>query len=373
MTYELNQKVKELVPYEPELGKFTVRLDANESFLPLHQDIKKDMMALVKKVALNRYPDSKSTDCCQAFADYYGIDSSFVTAGNGSDELIDLILGGFFARGEKLLITEPDFSMYRFYAQKAELQVISYQKTADFRIEPQALIDLAKKENCRGLIFSNPCNPTSQGLKKGALRMILKALPDTLVILDEAYMDFWNQSILSEAAEYDNLIILRTCSKAMGGAAIRLGFAVCPLPLTAAIRALKSPYNVNGLTQAAGLALLKRQDILKDALADILAGRGFLAGALTKLEQEWQDTLLAFSLVPESKTNFLVLRFRDKSKHREVADYLKRKKILIRCFPDFLRITVGSPEENQAFLAALRKMAALKKYQRKANNAPKNE
>lgn len=364
MTYELNQKVKELVPYEPETGKYAVRLEANESFLPIHKDIKKDMAALIRKIAFNRYPDPKATECCKAFADYYGINPALVTAGNGSDELIGLILSGFFSRGEKLLIAEPDFSMYRFYAQAAELQVVSYQKTEDFRIDPQAFIELAQKENCRGLIFSNPCNPTSQGLKKGALRMILKALPDTLIILDEAYMDFWNQSILTEVEEYNNLIILRTCSKAMGGAAIRLGFAVCRQELAAAVQALKSPYNVDSLTQAAGLALLKRQDILKDALADILAGRGFLAGALTKLEQEWQDTPLAFSLVPESKTNFLVLRFRDKSKHQEIADYLKRKKILIRCFPDFLRITVGSPEENQALLAALRKMAGLKKYQK---------
>jgi histidinol-phosphate aminotransferase len=246
--------------------------------------------------------------------------------------------------------------MYAFNAHIAELEVVRYQKTDDYRIEPAALIELAKQENCRGLIFSNPCNPTSQGLRKMPLRTILKELPDVLVILDEAYMDFWNQSLIGEVAEFDNLIILRTLSKALGGAAVRLGFAVCQKELTKALRSVKSPYNVSSMSQAAGTAILKHPDILKDALMDILAARGFLAGALLKLEAEWAGTPYAFHMVPEPKTNFVVLCFENEDKQKEIFNALKKKGILVRCFPDFLRVTVGSLEENQKFLEGLRAM-----------------
>jgi histidinol-phosphate aminotransferase len=356
MVYEINDKVKNLLPYEVEKGRFKVRMDSNESYLPVHADIKKDILSLTRKVAFNRYPDTVAAKCCQAFADYYGVDPDMVTAGTGSDEWITLIMHGLFSRGEKVLITDPDFSMYAFNAHLAELDVVRYQKTEDYRIEPAVLIELAKRENCRGLILSNPCNPTSQGLRKMPMRAILKELPDVLIILDEAYMDFWNQSLINEVTEFDNLIILRTLSKALGGAAVRLGFAVCQKKLTKALRSIKSPYNVSSMSQAAGTAILKHPDILKDALMDILAARGFLAGALLKLEAEWIGTPYAFHMVPEPKTNFVVLCFKDADKHKEVFDALKKKKILIRRFPDFLRVTVGSMEENQTFLEGLRSL-----------------
>jgi histidinol-phosphate aminotransferase len=354
MVYKLNDKAKNLVPYEVEKGKFKVRLDANESYVPVHADIKKDILSLTRKVAFNRYPDTVAAKCCKAFADYYGVDPAMVTAGAGSDEWINLILHGLFSRGDKLLITEPDFSMYALNANIAELDVVRYKKTDDYRIEPAALIELVKQEDCKGLIFSNPCNPTSQGLRKMPLRALLKEIPDVLVILDEAYMDFWNQSLINEIAEFDNLIILRTLSKALGGAAVRLGFAVCQKKLTKALRALKSPYNVSSMSQAAGEAIFKHPDILKDALMDILAARGFLAGALLKLEAEWAGTPFAFHLLPEPKTNFVVLCFEDEDKHGEIFEQLKKKGILVRCFPNFLRVTVGSLEENNAFLDGLK-------------------
>ena len=353
MAYELGKKVKQLKPYDASRRRRAIYLDTNESFLPVPKEMKRDLISLTRKVDLNRYPDPLAAKCCKAFGQYYGVDPALVTAGNGSDELISLITNGFFSRGDKILLTDPDFSMYAVNAQIAELDTVLYPKTEDYRIEPQALIDLAIREDCKGLIFSNPCNPTSQGVRKMPLRTLIKALPDVLVVVDEAYMDFWNQSLINEAAEYDNLIVLRTASKALGAAAIRLGFAVSNKKLTKALRALKAPYNVSALTQAAGQALFKHPDLLKDALMEILAGRGFLAGALTKLESEWQDTPFAFQLIPESKTNFVVLRFADKAKHKEIAEELKKRGILIRSFPDYLRVTVGSNDENQAFLSAL--------------------
>ena len=114
------------------------------------------------------------------------------------------------------------------------------EKNADFTIDPQRVIDTARREGARLIVFSNPCNPTSVGLSADDARKIIRGT-DALVVLDEAYMDFWDQSLLREAAQYDNLIILRTCSKAIGLAGIRLGFAVANEMLTRVIRSVKSP------------------------------------------------------------------------------------------------------------------------------------
>ena len=130
-----------------------------------------------------------------------------------------------------------------------ENPVLQIPKGEDFRIDPQAVIDEVKRQDVKMLIFSNPCNPTSVGLAAEDVRKIVRGV-DALVVLDEAYMDFWDQSLLSEVSDYDNLIILKTCSKAIGMAALRVGFAVANEVITKALKAVKSPYNVNSISQA---------------------------------------------------------------------------------------------------------------------------
>jgi len=351
MAYTLNKKLKNFAPYEARRGRKAVLMDANESFLPVHPEIKKSIISQIRKVEFNRYPDPMAKKCCKAFGDYYGVDPALITAGNGSDELVSIILDGFFSGGDKLLLTAPDSLMYGLRAEISELEIVRYQKGEDYKVIPDDLVSLAKSEGCKGLIMSNPCDPTSQGLRKMPLRSLIKALPDTLVVVDEAYMDFWNQSLINEVSDFDNLIVLRTASKALGSASIRLGFAIANKKLTKALNSVKLPYNVSALTQAASVGVLKHKDLLQNAQLDILAGRGYLSGALLKLEAQWRDTPNAFHLIPESKTNFVALRFADKSKHAEVYEYMKKNGIAICCFPELIRVTVGANDENQLFLS----------------------
>jgi len=350
LTYSLNEKVKNLIPYEPAVGEYPVRLDANESFLMIPDHILKEMNAAVSEVALNRYPDPLATDCIAAFAGYHGLLPEQVTAGNGSDELISVVIGGLFQKGEKLLLVDPDFSMYAFYAHVAELEVVRFLKDSDYQIDVEALIEAARSHHCRGILFSNPCNPTSQGLDRQQVIHLLDCLPDTLVIADEAYMDFWDQSVIDLTLEYNQLLVLRTCSKAFGAAALRLGFAVAGPAITRAIRSLKSPYNVNGLTQAAGLALLRHPQCLKQGLAKIIASRDELYTQLLAMQKGTLNKQLKINLLLKPKTNFVLVGFQD---NREVYEVLRQQGILVRCFPSFLRITAGSPTENQTLLLAL--------------------
>ena len=343
--YQLNEKIRNLKPYDPISGEYAVRLDANESFFGLPEDLRQEFAHIASELVLNRYPDPLSTEVCKAFADYYQVPVENVTAGNGSDELISIICDSFLEKGDAFLTLEPDFSMYRFYGVIAEGVPVTLQKPENLRIDVDEVIRVCREKDIKLLIFSNPCNPTSLGLGREEVRRLITSI-DALVVLDEAYMDFWDQSLLPEFDQYDNLLILHSCYQAVGGPALRLGFAVGALPLTNALKAVKSPYNLNSFTQAAGAALLRRKEESKAALAEILLSKKELLDGVKALAERFPGEMEVF----ESDTNFVFIRT---GKYAEIFRYMLEKGIAIRKFAGYLRITAGTREENRAVLAAL--------------------
>ena len=256
MSYTLNNKIKELVPYEPISGTYKIRLDANECPDNLPDEIKLQIDKAMQGIDYNRYPDPLAEELINSFSEFYGINPELVTAGNGSDELIFLIESAFLEKGDKMLVVSPDFSMYRFYSSICEVECDSFIKDDNLEIDVDALIEKLNSDNIKLLLFSNPCNPTGRGVTAQDARRLVSST-NALVILDEAYMDFWNQSLIGEVESYDNLIIFRTASKAVGCAALRLGFAVANPVISRAIKAVKSPYNVNSISQAVGEVIYK--------------------------------------------------------------------------------------------------------------------
>ena len=353
MAYQLNEKLKNMVPYEPISGNYAIRLDANESFLPLDREIQAELAKKLTEIPFNRYPDPLAEEVCRQFADYYGISADYVTAGNGSDELISVIVGTFLSKGDKLLTVMPDFSMYGFYADLAGVTVITQEKNEDLNIDVDALIKTVKREKADCIMFSNPCNPTGQGLSREEVRRLVTSV-DCLVVLDEAYMDFYTESLMGEAEQYDNLIILRTCSKALGLAAVRLGFAVANQTLTAVIRAAKSPYNVNSITQVYGSVVLSHKDKEQEALQEILASREELYAALVSLQEKYR----CFDRIYPTVTNFVLV---ETSYAKEWFDALKERSIVVRLMGNRLRITAGSSDENKAVLDALAELVQTSK------------
>ena len=342
MAYQLCKKMRELVPYDPIEGEYRIRLDANESYFLPDEALKKELAAAAAAVAFNRYPDPYASELCRAFAELYGVPVSAVTAGNGSDELISLICGSLLQKGERILTFAPDFSMYRFYGEIFEDRVDVLQKEPDLSVDVDQVIRFVRENGVRAVIFSNPCNPTGQGMSKKAVRKLVSSV-DALVVLDEAYMDFWDQSLLSEVLDYDNLIILKTCSKAIGMAAVRVGFAVAGPVLTRALQAAKSPYNVNSVSQAMGACILKKRELLEHC-------RKALIQSAQELRSSIADLAKQFPVLEEvylTHTNFVFLR---SEKSREIYKALLDRSIAVRCFGGYLRITTGSPEENRAFL-----------------------
>ncbi len=341
--YKLPQKIESLEPYTPVSGDYRIRLDANESFLPPSADV---WAEAIKKAELNRYPDSLARELCSRFAEFYGIDENLVTAGNGSDELIFILVNCFLTKGDKVLTLSPDFSMYDIYASLAECSVYAMPKNKDLSIDVDAVVKELSSGEYKMIIFSNPCNPTSLGLGRKDVRRIIEC-SDTLVVLDEAYMDFWDQSLLCDVTDYDNLIILRTCSKMMGMAALRVGMAVACEKITKAIRSVKSPYNVNSLSQAVASAVLSEPKTLRKNQEEILESRKWLYEALLPICKD------KGYFICESVTNFIF--FRPDNAGR-VYDELKKQGILIRCMGDYLRITAGTQEENNELIKSIKSL-----------------
>jgi len=347
MEYVLNKKIRDLKPYDPISGYYPIRLDANESFLDVSNSIVSEILKASAFTSYNRYPDSKAIDLCNSFAAYYKIKPESVTAGNGSDELISVICNAFLMKGDTMMTVSPDFSMYRFYASIVEAKSVEYQKNPDLTINIDAMIADAKKYDAKMILFSNPCNPTSLGLEKSDVRRLIASV-DALVVVDEAYMDFWNESLLEEAEEYDNLIILRTCSKAFGMAGIRLGFAVANPTLTNALKAVKSPYNVNALTQKIGCTILNEHAFIHSSLAEIIASKDTLYSEMKRVESSHVEEMHVYPSV----TNFVFIRLRDAKKMYEL---LLRAGIAVRYMGDSLRVTAGSKKENAEFVKVFEK------------------
>ncbi|MDO4173737.1 MAG: histidinol-phosphate transaminase [Eubacteriales bacterium] len=344
----LPEKLSTMTPYEPGEDMYDIKLDANESYFSLPEELLDAVIAGIETIDFNRYPDPAVTDVRRLAGREFRIAPGNIVVGNGSDELISLIVNTFAPRGGKVMVLSPDFSMYQFYAEVAELEIVNMLKDGEFALTEQEVIDRAKAEKPDILIFSNPCNPGGQGFDHGETLRICMALEDTLVVVDEAYMDFWDQSILDVSTALENVLVMRTLSKAYGCAALRCGFVIGYKDLIDQLNKTRSPYNVNSMTQMAASIVLEDTSWQKEQCAAIVARKEELEQACTELAQEYS----VFSVLP-THTNFVILRT---PKCTDIYEELKTRSILVRCFPNYsmLRITTGSEAENRELLEELK-------------------
>jgi histidinol-phosphate aminotransferase len=345
--YELTKKLKKIDSYEPVEMDFKIRLDANESPFDIPTGVADEIAESVKKISFNRYPDPYACKVRKAFADRFNLPFEYITAGNGSDELISIIASCFLEKGDKILTLTPDFSMYAFYSKLYELDVHILQKDELYNtINVSEIIEYCNSNNIKAVIFSNPCNPTSLGIKKSEIIRLIKNV-FCLVVIDEAYMDFWDESVLDEVQNHDNLIVLKTCSKAFGAAAIRLGFAVAKEGISNALRAAKSPYNTDSVSQAVGEIILAHKEISDKNIKTIIENKEQLQIGLEKLSADYD----VIDKVFDSVTNFVLIRT---AKGIEIYEALLKKSISVRYMGKYLRITAGTKEENETLLKEMR-------------------
>lgn len=338
-------KLKNMQPYEPNIDECSIHLDANESCMPMPDAVLKRISKKILDIQFNRYPDPLATEICGLFGMRFRIPPRLITAGNGSDELISLLLSTFTERGDKVLITSPDFSMYNIYCASYECEPVIIGKQGDLSFSVDEMIEKANSEKVRLILFSNPCNPTGLGIRREEVLRIVNSVK-CLVVVDEAYMDFWDQSVIQDATAAENLIVLKTCSK-IGFAAARLGFAISNTEITDYLRAAKSPYNVNSLTQAAASVFLSDNQFLIGNIEGIKSSRDRLFAQLKQLEKEYKG----ITKVYDTHTNFVLVKFSDAA---YVYKTLKSFGISVRFMNSCLRITAGTEEENRKLISSLK-------------------
>jgi histidinol-phosphate aminotransferase len=340
----LPEKLNSFTPYPAMSGTPSVRIDGNESCFAVPRDVLDEIAEGVRRCDLNRYPDPYATEACSLAEDFWGAPRGSSVAGNGSDELISVLLGALLPRGGKLLVCEPDFSMYRFYAALNELEILTLER---FSGVPDADEIIKKGAGANAVILSNPCNPTGGALPSGDVLRIVEAL-DCPVLLDEAYMDFWEggkHSLMPYIEKYEHLLVLKTCSKNFALAGIRLGFAFAGERLRTVLRSVKSPYNVNSLTQIAGAAALRRPDWLRENTAALCAAKDRLYARLS----EWSKGRDGVALT-DTAANFVTLSLPDAE---GLFRHLQANGIAVRYVSGLIRISAGTDAEHNLLMDVL--------------------
>ncbi|MFN8258528.1 MAG: histidinol-phosphate transaminase [Bacteroidales bacterium] len=333
--------IKKIVPYstardEYKGKKVDVYLDANEN--PFNTEF-------------NRYPDPHQCVLKEKIAEMKGIPVENIFLGNGSDEAIDLIIRAFCRPGiDKIMIHPPSYGMYQVAAQTNDNEVIKINLTPDFQLDINEILK-QKNEKLKVFFICSPNNPTGNTFPEKDVEKILKDL-SSIVVIDEAYIDFSDKpGWTGRLNEFPNLIIMQTLSKAWGLAGIRLGMAFASQRIIEVLAKIKLPYNLNVLTQQTALNCLKNSELYNQNLKTIKSEREKLIGDLEN-----------FSIIKKvylSDGNFLLCKFENADK---TYNYLMSKGIIVRnrsnqmhC-ENCLRITVGTPVENQKLIKYLKEM-----------------
>jgi len=336
-----------LSAYTTASAEGMIKLDAMENPFPLPDAVRGRLGAALAQVAINRYPDIPADRVKRALVDAFGIpDTLGLMLGNGSDELIQLITLALARPGAAMLAPEPSFVMYRLNAIHAGMRFVGVPLASDFGLDRDAMLAAVERERPALTFLAYPNNPTGNLFSGDDVAAIVRASPG-LVVVDEAYAAFADASFLPRIAEFPNLLVLRTLSK-VGMAGIRLGYAIAAPEWMAQLNKLRAPYNVNAFTQAAAVALLADAGWMAEQAATIRAERGRVAAALARLPGV---------TVFETQTNFLLARVPEADL---LYDGLRQRRILVKnvhswhpLLANCLRITVGTPRENDALLTAL--------------------
>lgn len=247
------QSVKELQPYVVNPVVCSVKLDANEGNKDLFKDLIKD---IGDDFYLNLYPDDNYTQLKEAIVNYIGCKIENISVGNGSSELLDLCVKTFVDTNELILSLDPTFSMYSIYAKIVNSRYIGAGEGNDFIINVNDVIKSIKENNPKLTIICNPNNPTGTTIKRDDVLRIVKST-DNVVIVDEAYMEFSNESVVDEIENYDNLIVVKTMSKAFSMAGIRTGYLIANEQLVKTIEKVRPPYNLNSISALLATKALK--------------------------------------------------------------------------------------------------------------------
>ncbi len=337
----LRENIKKLVPYSSARDEFkgeaSILIDANENPFgsPLNHDY-------------NRYPDPLQHQVKAKLSKIKGVPSENIFLGNGSDEAIDILYRAFCTPGvDNVILVPPTYGMYEVSANINDVAFKKVNLTADYQLDLDGIAN-AIDAHTKLIFICSPNNPTGNSIRRQDIETILNNFQG-LVVVDEAYINFSAvKSFTQELAEYPNLVVLQTLSKAWGLAALRLGMAFASKEIIAVYNKIKPPYNINQATQDIVLEALDQVDQVNDWIKETVAEREKLVRELLELDYVQHIT--------PSDANFILVKM---EQPREVYDYLVQYGIIVRdrskveLCEGCLRITVGTPAENKTLLEKL--------------------
>ena len=299
----------------------------------------------------NRYPDPLQRELKALIAPLKGVKEENIFLGNGSDEAIDLVFRAFCRPGvDNVVAIDPTYGMYQVCAEVNDVEYRKMLLDVYYQFKASSLLS-AIDENTKAIFVCSPNNPTGNSLCRKEIESLLKRF-DGLVIVDEAYIDFSSsESLLKDLDKYPNLIVLQTFSKAWGCAAIRLGMAFASPEIIAVFNKIKYPYNVNRLTQEEAIKVLQHPETIKGWVNTLLEER-------TRVMEEFVKLPCCVRVFP-TDANFFLAKVYEAT---QIYNYLVSEGIIVRnrtnvaLCNDCLRITIGTKEENEALLEALRKV-----------------
>lgn len=335
-----------LTPYDPKYLPAKQLMSANENPNNVPEDVQIEIRKALKNFPFNRYPDPLANELRDLIAEANGLTRNNVLLGNGGDELLFNFALAWGGPGRTFLNVPPTFSVYEANARLVGTNVVNIPRKPNFDIDEEAVLNRAAQGDIDFIMITSPNNPTGKLACGSFVRELLNST-DALVMVDEAYFEFSRSTMRPLLEEHENLVILRTFSKAFSLAGVRLGYLLANESVIREFIKVRQPYSVDALSQAIGCAVFRNRAKFEPGIEQIIEQRGVLIEKLRLM-----PTVEVF----DSDSNYILVRL---PKAGEVWQQLYDRGILVRDFSsaplleNCLRISVGLPEENEALLAAL--------------------
>jgi histidinol-phosphate aminotransferase len=347
----IKEEVRTLQPYSLVSQRARIKLNQNENAWETPQEIKEETLRRLQDRVWSRYPGLRATDLHERLAKFSGWKPEGVIAGNGSNELIQAVLMVTAGKDRRVVINEPTFTLYKQISTVLESEVVSVSLTPNLTYDLNALRETIQITQPSVTIICSPNNPTGCIIEQSDLTSLLEEISG-LVVVDEAYFEFSGQSVAPLLEKHSNLVVLRTFSKAMAMAALRVGYLMAAPELICEISKAVLPYNLNVISQTAAEVAMEMYEVRLAALVDLIRH---------ERERVYAELQKIRSLAPvRSQANFMLIRSELPVTH--VFNELRRRDILVRdvsgypMLQHYFRISIGKPEENDALLSALREI-----------------
>lgn len=344
----IRKSIQELKEYTVPQDNYEVKLNQNESPYDVPEDLKEEIIRKIKVTDWNRYPSRTAIPLVKAISSYTAFPEEGIVAANASNEILQGVFQAICDVGDKLVVISPGFAIYPYLSKIMDLKLKEIPLLEDFSFDIEKIIKEGK--DGKMVVLALPNNPTGTTIPIDKIEEIARNISGVFVV-DEAYYEFSQKTAISLLDKYDNIIIIRTLSKAFGLAGLRLGYLLTNRELASAVQKAKLPFSVGIFGQIAGEVLLKKNEYIKDIVKKIMDEKEKVFAELKEIP--------SIEPIP-SYTNFILFRTQNIS-GKKLFDEMYRRGVLLRFFDtprlkDTLRLTIGKPEQNKIFLETLKKV-----------------